>query len=80
MPRVKKAKWKFPLNMQNPACPSDDNGAAPCRRGADSVGGASKALTHFEKTLCFLTLGFLRLDKCSRKEAARVPVTPERRL
>lgn len=48
MPRVKKAKWNFLLNMQNPGCLLNDNGSAPCRRVADSVGCASKA--------CWLTL------------------------
>lgn len=48
MPRVKKAKWNFLLNMQNPGCLLNDNGSAPCRWVADSVGCASKA--------CWLTL------------------------
>lgn len=48
MPCVKKAKWNFRLNMQNPACLLNDNGPAPCRRVADSVGWPSKA--------CWLTL------------------------
>lgn len=48
MPRVKKAKWNFLLNMQNPGCLLNDNGSAPCHWVADSVGCASKA--------CWLTL------------------------
>lgn len=48
MPRVKKAKWNFALNMQNPGCLLNDNGSAPCRWVADYVGCASKA--------CWLTL------------------------